>query len=456
MIDKNLIPNATLQAIQLLNEKSFEAYLVGGSVRDLLSNKVPHDFDIATSASPKDMEDVFHEYQLILVGKKYGTVTVIIDNSPLEITTYRLEENYSDHRRPDKIYFTNSLKQDLSRRDFTINSLAYHPDMGLINSFSGLEDLNDKIIRTVGNPEKRFAEDALRILRALRFASVLDFKIDKNTSSAIHKQKNLLHKISIERINQEFRKLLIGQAVERILLDYRDVFTLLIPEIKEIISNKDSLSDTEDHDSYNYLTGFVANTPRILDLRLSALYATITRPELFCKEKNKSSEASKYTKHSAQITRNSLLNLKFEKKLVDNVSELVLYFDLNLKADEVFLKKLLSKVGSNTLKKIITLQISAAKTKAGSKQNKDIVHLKDVLILVDKILNENPPLFVKDLVVDGKDALRFGLRGPDIGQALEFLLVNVLEGKIENQREPLLDSLKSLASEIMLNNFNKD
>ena len=227
------LPSAVLTALEKLNTAGYEAYAVGGCVRDSLMGRIPYDWDITTSATPQETACVFAAYRTIETGLKHGTLTVIVDDMPLEITTFRLEGAYSDGRHPDSVSFSQCLSDDLQRRDFTINAMAYHPHTGLIDLYDGQKDLKNTTIRCVGNPDTRFEEDALRIIRALRFAAVLDFRIDADTDAALRRLSPTLNKVSVERITAELTKLLCGKAALSILRTYGEVIRLIIPELTE-------------------------------------------------------------------------------------------------------------------------------------------------------------------------------------------------------------------------------
>lgn len=227
------LPSAVSTALEKLNTAGFDAYAVGGCVRDSLMGRIPYDWDITTAATPQEMADVFADLRTIETGLKHGTLTVIVDEMPLEITTFRLEGDYSDGRHPDSVIFSKHLFDDLQRRDFTINAMAYHPKTGLIDLYEGQNDLEKTILRCVGNPDTRFEEDALRIIRALRFAAVLDFRIDLATDDSLRRLSPTLNKVSAERIAAELTKLLCGNAAQRILCTYSDVIHRIIPELTE-------------------------------------------------------------------------------------------------------------------------------------------------------------------------------------------------------------------------------
>ena len=227
------MPGEVTTALNILNNNGFEAYIVGGCVRDSLLGVAPKDWDITTSAKPEEIIKCFKRYRTINTGLKHGTVTVVINRKQLEVTTYRIDGRYTDNRHPDSVLFTEKISHDLKRRDFTVNSLAYN-QQGLIDLFGGAEDIKNKVIKCVGEPNERFNEDGLRILRALRFASVLDFDIDENTSFSIHRNKELLSNISKERISSEFSMLVTGVNYYNIMKGYRDVIEVFIPQVGKI------------------------------------------------------------------------------------------------------------------------------------------------------------------------------------------------------------------------------
>ena len=246
--------------IQTLNQNGYEAYLVGGCVRDALLHKETHDIDITTSAFSSEIKSCFKDYPILDTGIKHGTLTLILHKTPYEITTYRIDKNYLDHRHPASITFTRSLKEDLKRRDFTINALCWHPKSGIVDLQHGIEDLNCQLIRSIGNPDTRFNEDSLRILRALRFASVLNFTIEQATEKSMFKNKELLKSISSERINQEFSKLLTGKNAPFIMEKYADILAVFMPEISELKKNSEIFKEMIDT---------LKRSPEILTLRLA-------------------------------------------------------------------------------------------------------------------------------------------------------------------------------------------
>ena len=229
------IPSQVRRVMGVLEAAGYEAYIVGGCVRDSLMGKEPHDYDVTTDCTPDKMKSLFTDFHTIETGLKHGTLTVICDHYPVEVTTYRCDGDYGDHRRPDSVTFVRELKEDLKRRDFTVNAMCMDGEGRLIDLFGGEEDLNNKIIRCVGDPEQRFEEDALRIMRAMRFASVLDHRIDERTLAAMRKKAGLLSYVSAVRIFSELKKLLCGRAAERVMTELSDLMALIIPELSPCI-----------------------------------------------------------------------------------------------------------------------------------------------------------------------------------------------------------------------------
>ena len=447
MIKLNKIPFQIKQAIKLLNEHGFEAYLVGGSVRDLLCNKIPDDYDLTTSAQPEQVCQVFAEFQVIPIGLNFGTVSVIIEQLPIEITTYRIETEYANFRHPNQDSFSTDLNTDFARRDFTINAIAFHPARGLIDPFSGYSDLKNKIIRTVGRPQERFTEDALRILRALRFAASFGFSVESQTAKSMHQLGYLLNNISRERIQHEFRQIMLSSDLSTILYDFRDIFAVFIPQLVATF-NFVQHSPYHDYDVFRHSIKVICNTPPELDLRLAALYHDIGKPATFSIDDGGIGHFHQHPKISAQIARTNMQELKFEKKLIDTVETLVLYHDYPLELDQIILKRRLRKFGPDTLNKLITLKKADIAGKSEVIQSEQINYLNQVSLMLEKILQSKPALQITDLEIDGYDVMALGLKGPQIGQVLNQILDLVLVEKLENKREPLLKALEEIVNDL--------
>ncbi len=279
------IPPHAERILTLLNQAGYKAYVVGGCVRDALLSKTPKDWDICTSALPDEMERVFQGFRVVETGLKHGTLTVVLDGIPYEITTFRVDGAYTDHRHPDGVTFVTDVREDLARRDFTVNAMAYHPAEGLIDAFGGQEDLRRGVIRCVGQPEERFREDALRILRALRFASVYGFTIDEETAKAAHELKETLSLVAAERIRAELGKLLCGQGCGNILRAYRDILGQILPQLVPMF---DFPQCTPHHrfDVWEHTVRSVENVPATEVLRFTMLLHDAGKPATFTRDED--------------------------------------------------------------------------------------------------------------------------------------------------------------------------
>ncbi len=397
------IPKEVETALSILNDNNFEAYIVGGCVRDSLLGMIPHDWDITTSAKPEEIINCFKNYKTINTGLKHGTVTVLINHSPIEVTTYRIDGEYSDNRRPDNVFFTEKLEDDLKRRDFTINALAYNEN-GIVDLFGGIEDLNNKLIRCVGKPDERFNEDGLRVLRAMRFASVLDFKIDEQTSISIHKNKELLNNISKERINVELIKLIDGENFLNILKTYRDVVEVFIPEI----------SNYSNIEWEHALKSICFADNRIVKLALLLLYT------------NK--------------TEFVLKNLKFDNITVKTAELLNKNNNEMITTDKIRLKKQLNKYGYDNLNLLLNLKSSTA---LADNFVSEVIIIKNSKKIIDEIIENKEVFNIKDLAVNGDDLMKEGFKkGKEIGLILNDILNLVIEEKLENDKNVLLGYVK--------------
>ena len=386
------IPSSVLHAIRLLNDAGYEAFIVGGCVRDCLMGKEPADWDITTSALPDQTGAVFKDYRTIDTGILHGTVTVIVDGIPLEITTYRVDGAYSDGRHPDEVTFTPSLKEDLRRRDFTVNAMAYHPKHGIVDCIGGQEDIQNQIIRCVGNPVERFNEDALRILRAIRFAAVLNFSIESATANAIHRLSANLQNVSIERITAEFKRLICADGVVLIMDKFRDVMDVFMPEITSC-------------DDFSMLS----RVPEKIHVRLTALF------------------------YSANIDPDAavgiLKRMRFDRQTIKDVS-LLLSFRVNgLFTEEQYFLHLLNHLGSKLIFDYLAMKEADPLT----------------IIRAKELLEKNPCYQVSMLAVSGDDLLSLGIpAGPEIGSAMNELLNAVMSGDCSNEKDALLSYLTTM------------
>jgi tRNA nucleotidyltransferase (CCA-adding enzyme) len=401
------LPNSVSFVLNRLEQKGFEAYIVGGCVRDSLLGKEPYDWDVCTDAKPDEIKDCFSDFTTVDTGIRFGTVTAVFPDMDIQITAYRTDSEYSDYRRPDRVSFTDSLKEDLSRRDFTINAMTYHPTKGLADFFGGLADLEKKTIRCVGDPSKRFTEDALRILRALRFSSVLSYFIEENTKKAAHQYKSLLLKISAERIVNEFNKLLLGDFVAEVLTEFSDIFDLLVPECK--ISERNDIPKS------------MISAPKDLVVRLALLF----------------SDTKENPSESALFAKRTLQDLKYDKDTLQKTCFLVENASLRLENGLESVLKHFKRLSPSMYMKILDVKEARLKgLNAGCEQLKLIEDCRNTAY---RILSGDYCWSVSSLKVNGNDLKEIGIEeGIRIGKTLDRLVDEVIEGRVKNKKEDLI------------------
>ncbi|EQC1535517.1 CCA tRNA nucleotidyltransferase [Clostridium botulinum] len=450
MLSKDMkiqIPKWVKYIINTLEEFNYEAYIVGGCVRDSLLNKIPNDWDITTNAKPQDVIEIFENlgYKIIPTGLKHGTVTVVINNENYEITTYRIDGAYDDNRHPKEVTFTNDLKEDLSRRDLTINAMAYNDKVGLVDYFGGLGDLQSEIIRCVGNTKERFLEDALRMMRAIRFSSQLGFNIEQNIINSIIDLNKSLKNISKERIKDELCKILTSDnptdGICHLIQSY--LMYHIIPELYDTLKFK-QYNKHHDKDVFNHILCVVENVPNKLELRLSALLHDIGKPKCFTIGDDGQGHFYGHQKISADMSKDILKRLKFDNKTINKVDKLV--YEHMSRYDKLRTpntKKFINRVGIENLDDLFLLQIADIKGSAKEYHNFD-----NVLILkmkCEKILSEKQPLTVKDLDINGYDLIKLGInQGKEIGIMLNKLLDIILENPNLNNKEDLIKIVESI------------
>lgn len=432
------IPSYAQTVLAVLEKNGFEAYIVGGCVRDSLLALAPADYDITTNALPEQVLAAFSGYHTIETGLKHGTVTVVIEKSPVEITTYRIDGDYSDNRRPDSVTYTADIKDDLSRRDFTINAMAYNDVTGLVDCFGGSSDLANRLVRCVGDADIRFSEDALRILRALRFAAVLGFDIEKETEKSIHKNRLLLKNIASERIFSEFSKLICAEEPARIIDQFRDVFAVFMPEIAPMFGFEQH-SKYHDSDVWHHsLRALSAVFQKSFPLRLAALLHDIGKP--CCFEEDESGEGHFYghAEQSEAITRNILNRLRCDNASKNAVLMLISYHDASIAPSKKSIKRFLGKLGEDLFFDLIELKKADSAAHAAPYTTVRIEALERVRCLAREVLDEGSCFKLKDLSIDGHDIMSLGLKGTQIGAALKYLLEMVIEGTLKNEKDALV------------------
>lgn len=427
-------------ALDKLHKSGYEAYIVGGSVRDMYLGADAHDFDITTSATPEETKRVFSANTVIETGIKHGTVTVLVNKEPIEITTYRCEGEYSDSRHPDTVEFTRDLKNDLSRRDFTVNALCYDGEGDIIDLFCGKEDIESRIIRAIGDPYKRFSEDALRILRGARFASVLGFEIEEKTKQAMLDLRHLLSKISKERIAEEINKLLCGKNVKSVLLDLWQIFAEIIPEIGQM----HGFDQKNRHHIYDILTHTavaIENIEPKHHLRLAALLHDTGKPQTVSTDENGEHHFYKHPHKSEEIARRYLNEYKYDNLTKERVLLLVKVHDTVIEEDKVYIRKRLNRMGKDAFFELIQLQ--RADNSAQSPVYDRTEHYDTVYRLATEIIEDEECFSLKDLDINGTELISSGFpKGKIIGDILSYLLKAVMEEKTENKKEALLAMAK--------------
>ena len=436
------IPETVSVCLERLEKAHTPGYLVGGCVRDHLLGIAPQDHDLCTAATPEKLKELFADYPLVLSGEKHGTVGVVFGKEVLEITTFRTEGTYEDGRHPDWVEFVPELEADLARRDFTVNAIAYNPKEGYIDPFEGICDLQAGILRTVGNPELRFTEDALRILRGVRFAVRFGFPVDKATLQAMFSLKEKMDALAAERVFIELCKLLPLVKAEDLLL-FQPVLTHCLPELAPCV---DFCQHSPHHayDVFTHTAHVVENAPPDLALRWAALLHDTGKPVVFTQDENGRGHFYGHAQESARLAEDALRRLKAPTALREEVVSLIAHHMDLWDADEKALRRRLSKFGFEGCKKHLVLQKAdfCGKGVLGDVRETDF---DAVLAAIQKLEAENACLHLSDLAVKGNDLMALGFEaGPRLGQALEKLLDLVLEEALPNEKQALLEKAKEL------------
>lgn len=439
------IPDNIEKIIELLENNGFEAYIVGGCVRDAMLGKTPKDYDITTSAAPEDVKECLKGYHVIDTGLKHGTVTVVAGDDYVEVTTFRIDGGYSDHRRPDSVTFSDNLTDDLSRRDFTINAMAYNHRTGVIDEFGGQKDLFRQKIRCVGEPAVRFNEDALRIMRALRFASQLNFEIDKLTSTAIHDMRRLLDNISPERLCKELTGLICGASPSSVLTEYSDIIATVIPEIRPCIGfNQHSRYHV--YDVWTHTAVAVENSPAVPEVRMALLLHDIAKPDCCRYDDEGSGHFPGHERAGAAKAEDILRRLRCSNDFIECVCTLIKYHYIAPVDDRIVVKQLLSKVGTENFFRLTGLMRGDSRAKQSF-----CFERVQVLDAMDKkarsIIDNKECISVSQLAVNGSDIAALGASGRQIGDILNRLLTNVIEEKCCNDKNALLSAAGEMLSE---------
>ncbi len=434
------LPPEAAQVLAALRQRGFPAYAVGGGVRDSLLGRRPGDWDIATAALPQQVHAALAPIPVVDTGLRHGTVTALLGGRRLEITTFRVDGAYSDHRRPDSVVFTRSLREDLARRDFTMNAMAYAPEEGLIDPFGGEADLRRGVIRAVGQPDRRFQEDALRILRGLRFSAVLGFPLEEQTAQAMDRQRQLLAFIAPERIQAGLCLLLPGPAAEAVLRRHREVFAVLLPELAPMFDfdqcNRHHIYDVWEHTLHAF-----AAVPPELTLRLTLLLHDCGKPQTFWRDGQGEGHFYGHAAVSARLARQALARLRFERTLAERVERLIYLHDHDILPTEKAMLRWLRRVGEEELR--LLLQVKRADNRGQSPEYDRTDQYDAAEAALDAVLAKALCFSRGQLALRGGDLLRMGLSGPAVGQALDWLVDQVIDGALPNEREALLCGLQS-------------
>lgn len=434
------VPAPVYFIIQELEKHGHEAYMVGGCVRDSVLGRKPHDYDICTSATPDEILQAFPYEEIIPTGLQHGTVTILINKEPFEVTTYRIEGDYSDNRRPDNVTFTKNLVEDLRRRDFTINAMAYNPKTGLIDPFNGMEDIKYKKIRCVGSAEDRFNEDALRILRAIRFEAQLGFAGLPETMFEIERQYERLNSISIERINSEFCKIVASEQFCVELVLYPNVFSLFIPELKDLIGFQQNNS-YHAYDVFDHTVHAIEKCESDdLVTRLAVLFHDFGKPHSYQDGEDGIRHFKGHGKVSAEITDSIMKRLRFDNETRNNVVELVYYHDATFEIGRKYVKRWLNKIGEKQFRRLLEVRKADIKGQKPDYEKSRIEKVDNIESVFEEILQEQECFSLKDLVVNGNDLKKtMNLKeGKNVGYWLNEILKRVMDGELKNNRDDLI------------------
>ena len=435
------IPDGARHILQTLNSAGFEAYLVGGCVRDLLRGVEPHDWDVCTSALPEETETCFAGQRIIETGLKHGTVTVMEKGEPYEITTYRTEGPYSDSRRPDFVRFVPDLEEDLARRDFTMNAIAMDLDGNLRDPYGGVDDIKTGLIRCVGKPDHRFQEDGLRVMRALRFAAVFGYEVEEQTARAVHENRAMLDRVAAERINVELCKLLVGQNAGDVLRQYPDVFCQFWPQLGPLVTLAQN-NPWHCWGGWEHTIHTLEAVPNDVTLRLAMLLHDIGKPACKSTDENGIDHFYSHPAVSAQLADQMLQGLKFDNKTRERVVLLVERHDAQLPPRSQVIRRWLGRLGPEAFFQLLEVKRADNMGQAPGKVQDRLAELDVIRAKAERILAERQCLTLKDLAVNGRDVIAVGIEpGPEVGQVLNGLLGQVLNGEILNERETLLKLL---------------
>ncbi|MBQ2057303.1 MAG: CCA tRNA nucleotidyltransferase [Oscillospiraceae bacterium] len=424
-------PNGAKMIIERLREAGYEAYAVGGCVRDAVLGRQPEDWDITTSALPERVTELFSDLRVVPTGIKHGTVTVLADGESFEVTTYRVDGEYSDHRRPESVRFTASLEEDLARRDFTINAMAWDPFTDeIVDPFGGMRDIEDRTVRCVGEPEKRFSEDALRVLRALRFSSVLDFEIEEKTARAVREMAGDLEKIAGERIRAELVKLITGRGAARVLLEYREVFAVILPELEPLMG-------LEMHDRFEYFDAYERTASALESYRGGD---PVTAAAILLRNVGVPTGTN-----GEKLAREALYRLRYPLDEIKKISELVKYSGEYILHTKKAVRRLASALGYEQVSRLLELKRADALAMCEAERARPWADVDGISRIFEEVKLEGEPPSLKNLAVSGGDIMALGVpKGKRVGEILSSLLDAVIDEECENEKEALIERAREM------------
>ena len=439
-----LIPPHALTVVERLERYGYEAYVVGGCVRDSLMGRCPKDWDVCTNALPEEVLRVFKRFHVIKTGLQHGTVTVMVDKQPVEVTTFRIDGNYTDNRHPDSVNFVSRVEEDLARRDFTINAMAYNPARGLVDAFGGQEDLQARIIRCVGEPDARFNEDGLRILRALRFAARYDFDIETETAFSMHRNRHLLENVSVERIFSELKGILAGEGVLGMMQAFPDIFSIIIPELAPAVGFEQH-NPHHCYDVWTHTAHAVQAAPADEVLRLALLLHDIAKPATFTMGEDGKGHFYGHGEKGAEMARDIMLHLKSDTATLQTVITLVREHDSLLPTTAPGMRRLIGRMGVETIRQLMEVKQADMAAQSTHERPQKQATLREARLLLEDVLDEAPAFTVSDLKVNGRGLMELGVKpGPAMGDILKTLLTEVQDELLPHTREAQLARAKEL------------
>ena len=434
------LPAHVEYCIQTLEEAGFAAYAVGGCVRDFLLGLEPQDFDLCTAATPEKLQELFSDHSQVLAGVKHGTVGIVFHQEVVEITTFRAEGDYSDGRHPDWVAFVEDITSDLARRDFTVNAMAWSPSRGLVDPFGGEKDLKDRVLRAVGDPEQRFREDALRILRGARFAARYGLTPEAATLDAMLTLTPLMEELARERVFSELSKLLLHANAQQLLL-FEPIITQVIPELKPAVG-MDQHSVHHAFDLYTHIAHVVQAVPQELSLRWAALLHDVCKPAVFTLDDQGHGHFYDHAQVGGQLTEEILRRLKAPTALREQVTHLVQLHMHRFEPERRTLRRWASRLGFDTLYRLLTLQEGDMGSKG---KPEDGFYFTQIRELIRELEQEAACLTLKDLAISGTDLLELGFpAGKELGDCLQQLLELVIAEVLPNDPQALAEEAAKL------------